>query len=59
MGAVWYRVLVGIDYSRGKRAEPGDIVDDLPVKQVHNLRSLGAIEVVHNYQAPETEKGDE
>lgn len=28
-----YTVLVGIDYA-GKRAEPGDLVDDLPAKSL-------------------------
>ena len=28
-----YTVLVGIDYA-GKRAEPGDLVDDIPAKSL-------------------------
>jgi hypothetical protein len=38
-----YRVLIGIDYGR-KRAEPGDVVTDLPEEQIENLVALGAIE---------------
>lgn len=48
-----YRVIIGIDY-KGKRVEPGDIVDDLPKGQIHNLRALGAIEPVHH----EPEEGE-
>jgi hypothetical protein len=29
-----YQVLVGLDYPPGKRAEPGDVVSDLPDKSV-------------------------
>lgn len=38
-----YRVLVGLDYA-GKRAEPGDIVSDLPNKSVGWLTAQGIIE---------------
>lgn len=38
-----YKVLVGIDYPPGKRAEPGDEVDDLPATTVAWLLSCGAI----------------
>jgi hypothetical protein len=42
MGAT-YKVLTGIDYA-GKRAEPGDLVDDLPSKSISWLREQGHIE---------------
>lgn len=38
-----YRVLIGIDYA-GKRAEPGDIVSDLPSRSVTWLAAQGIIE---------------
>jgi hypothetical protein len=38
-----YRVLVGINYG-SKRAEPGDVVGDLPVSQIEALIAMGAIE---------------
>lgn len=46
-----YRVLVGLDYPRGgrgpdRRAEPGDVVDDLPKTSVPWLLEQGAIEEV-------------
>ncbi len=42
-----YRVLVGIDYE-GKRAEPGDIVSDLPGKSIAWLSEQNVIEPVDN-----------
>jgi hypothetical protein len=43
-----HRVLVGINYPDGKggekRAEPGDVVDDLDEKSAKNLAKAGAIE---------------
>lgn len=39
-----YRVLTGIDYPPNKRAEAGDIVDDLPGKSIKWLVACGAIE---------------
>lgn len=39
-----YRVLTGIDYPPDKRAEPGDIVADLPGKSIKWLVACGAIE---------------
>jgi hypothetical protein len=44
-----YRVLVGLSYrprmgKAEKRAEPGDVVEDLPVKSVAWLLRRGAIE---------------
>jgi hypothetical protein len=41
-----YRALVGLDYPPGKRAEPGDVVDDLPEKSVKWLIRDGKIEEV-------------
>lgn len=43
-----HRVLIGINYPDGaggeKRAEPGDIVDDLPAKSVKWLEADGIVE---------------
>jgi hypothetical protein len=39
-----YRVIVGLDYPPGKRAEAGDIVADLPEKSIKWLVSQGLIE---------------
>lgn len=39
-----YRVLVGIDYPPDKRADAGDVVNDLPPKSVRWLLSQGLIE---------------
>lgn len=39
-----YRVLTGIDYPPNKRAEAGDLVDDLPPTSVKWLLEVGAIE---------------
>lgn len=41
-----YKVLVGLDYPPGKRAEAGDVVDDLPGKSIKWLRDEGIIEPV-------------
>lgn len=41
-----YRVLTGIDYPPGKRAEAGSVVDDLPGKSVKWLVDCGAIEKI-------------
>lgn len=38
-----YRVNVGIDYA-GRRAEPGDLVDDIPTRSVKWLLEQGVIE---------------
>lgn len=40
-----YRVNVGIDYA-GRRAEPGDQVDDIPTRSVKWLLEQGIIEEV-------------
>ena len=45
-----YRILVGVDYD-GKRAEPGDIVSDLPARSVTWLREQGIIEPADNAPA--------
>ncbi|MBT9176900.1 MAG: hypothetical protein DDT20_01225 [Firmicutes bacterium] len=39
-----YKVLVGINYPPDRRAEPGEIVDDLPVKSEAWLLEQGCIE---------------
>lgn len=41
-----YKVLVGINYPPDKRAEPGDIVSDLPSKSISWLVEQGYIELV-------------
>lgn len=43
---VEYRVLIGMNYPPDKRAEPGDIVTDLPAKSVSWLLEQGCIELV-------------
>lgn len=43
-----YRVLIGINYPDGDggeiRAEPGDLVSDIPERSIHGLVKTGAIE---------------
>lgn len=46
-----YRVNVGIDYA-GKRAEPGDLVDDIPTRSVKWLLEQGIVEEVTKPAAP-------
>ena len=41
-----YRVLVGVDYPPGKRAEAGDVVADLPEQSIKWLKKQGLIEPV-------------
>lgn len=45
-----YTVLVGIDYPDGKggelRAEPGDVVDDLPAKSIGWLTEQAIVALV-------------
>ncbi len=41
-----YKVLIGLDYPPDRRAEPGDVVDDLPTSSVKWLLDSGAIEKV-------------
>lgn len=65
-----YRVLNGLSYPPDKRAEVGDIVDDLPSKSIKWLINKGHIEEVKGSAAkpapapvfskkPEPEEGDE
>jgi hypothetical protein len=49
-----YRVLTGMDYA-GKRAEPGEIVTDLPTKSIPWLKEQGHIELASEPQSPEKE----
>jgi len=42
-----YKVNVGIDYA-GRRAEPGDIIDDLPARSVKWLLEQGIVEETTN-----------
>lgn len=42
--ATKYRVLTGLDYPPNKRAEPGDVVDDLPGKSIKWLLEQGHVE---------------
>lgn len=49
-----YRVLTGLDYpvkGEYKRAEPGDIVDDIPEKSIGWLLRQGHIEELPSVQA--------
>jgi hypothetical protein len=46
-----YKVLVGIDYA-GKRAEPGDVVNDLPAKSILWLSEQNIIEPADNASVP-------
>jgi len=39
-----YHVLVGINYPPSRRADPGDIVSDLPPGDVKDLLRAGVIE---------------
>lgn len=62
-----YRVLVGLDYPPDRRAEAGDVVDDLPGKSIKWLTEQGLIEPADKTKpapkaAPEpapTPEGDE
>lgn len=38
-----YEVVTGLDYPPHRRAEPGDVVDDLPAKSVKWLLEQGHI----------------
>jgi len=55
-----YRVLVGVDYA-GKRAEPGEIVSDLPPKSVGWLTEQGIVEKADGKptEAPAPERAPE
>jgi hypothetical protein len=46
-----YRALVGIEYA-SRRAEAGDIVDDIPAKSIKWLREQNLIEAVDAKGAP-------
>jgi hypothetical protein len=55
-----YRVLVGLDYPPGKRAEAGDVVSDLPEKSIKWLLSQNKIEPTDSAQsdpAPKKKSG--
>lgn len=39
-----HKVLIGIDYPPDRRAEPGDVVDDIPAASVSWLIAQGVIE---------------
>lgn len=41
-----YRVLVGLSYPPDRRAEPGDVVDDIPSQSIGWLKSQGFIESI-------------
>lgn len=43
-----YRVLVGLNYPPGRRAEPGDVVTDIPAESVGWLVEAGIIEEASN-----------
>ncbi len=49
-----YRVLTGLDYPPARRAEPGDIVDDIPKASVKWLIAGGHIEPVNETSPPNT-----
>lgn len=57
-----YRVLVGLDYPPDRRAETGDVVDDLPGKSIKWLTEQGLIEPAEKskpVKAPAKSEGDE
>lgn len=41
-----HKVLIGLNYPPNRRAEPGDVVDDIPDFAVHKLEHGGVIERV-------------
>lgn len=49
-----YKVHTGIDYA-GKRAEPGDVISDLPNKSIGWLMEQGIIEQVESVKPPKSE----
>jgi hypothetical protein len=57
MSATKYRALVGLDYPPGKRAEPGDVVSDLPDGSVKWLIKQNLIEFVGEQPASDKHKG--
>ncbi|WWT39950.1 hypothetical protein [Microcystis phage Mae-JY09] len=52
-----YRVLRGLNYPPGRRAEPGDVVDDLPKGSIRQLIARGHIEPVKGPAEPATQEG--
>lgn len=51
-----YRAIKGINYPPGnRRANPGDVVDDLPAASIKSLLAMGAIEEVEEPRTPATE----
>lgn len=52
-----YRVLAGISYPPNKRAEVGDVVDDLPSRSIKWLVEAGCIEQVDTPK-PKGKKSD-
>ncbi|MFH0980644.1 MAG: hypothetical protein V2A79_03785 [Planctomycetota bacterium] len=55
-GSAGYRVQIGIDYPPNRRAEPGDVVNDLPPTDIRWLIEAGAIEPVDLPQIPRKEE---
>ena len=53
-----YRVNIGINYPPGRRAEAGDVVNDLPPESLAWLLADGVIEPVAGLVA-ENEEGEE
>jgi len=51
-----YRVLVGMNYPPDRRAEPGDIVDDIPPGSLGWLLDAGAVEEVKPDAPPKDEE---
>lgn len=47
-----YKVLKGIDYPPNKRAEVGDVVEDLPSQSIKWLREQGIVELVDQKTKP-------
>lgn len=58
-----YRALVGLNYPNPEggefRAEPGDVLDDLPHKSIQWLMDQGCIEHVQYGRDYADERGDE
>lgn len=54
-----HRVLTGLDYPPGRRAEPGDVVDDLPKGSVRHLLARGHIEPERALAEPAGDEGGE
>ncbi|ALY09588.1 hypothetical protein SALGADO_63 [Arthrobacter phage Salgado] len=46
MATTPYKVNIGINYPPNKRAEPGDVVRDLPSASIKGLLDAGVIEPV-------------